>query len=163
MKTSFKGTLKQHKVQPTPSSAPVTLKHILRQSADPKKPHVAYYTLKLTYFAFGEVHHGKMWTKDAMPVVVLYWSTPSSKTNDKDAVSDQIFNKEEYDAYIEWYGGKNTPLGRHLIDFKQKHFEEWDNQKVKWCIYHLRKWGIPPAHAQPYIVDLALKKIEKFG
>ena len=162
-KTEFRGTLRQQKVRPTPASEPSMIRHELRIHPDTKKAHVAFYTLKMTYFAFGETHYGEMWTKSDMPIIMLYWSTPSSKTYGKESVSDQIFTKEEYDNYTEWFGGENTPLGRHFIKFKEKHFEEWDKNKIKWCAHHIRKMGIIPAYAEPYIVKLALDHIEKFG
>jgi len=162
-RSEFRGTLRQGKVQATPGTPPYTLKQQLRPAEGVRKQHEAYYTLKMTFFSYGEVVNGEVWKKSAMPIVILYWTTPSSKAYGKESVSDQIFTKEEFNNYIEFFGGEDSPLGQHFVKFRSLYFDEWDKQKVKWLSFHIRKYGILPAYTEPYILTLAEEHIAKFG
>jgi hypothetical protein len=151
----YTGNFRQEQLKISPQSPPYTYTQLLRVINGVE--HKGNWTLKLGYFKFGEQINGEFCKIDKKPIVTLYWSTPTTATFGKDITSDSIFTKEEFEEWIVFLGGEATPLGKHFRKFANRYYKEWDIQLVKWCKFHIDRYGIVPRYAEDYIVELAIQ------
>ena len=160
---NFRGLLKQVEVKANPGSAPMSLKQVLRVNKDNEVlEHKSYWTLRLMYFAYGEVVNGEFWKKDDKPAVIFTWSTPSTKAYNKDKTSDVIFDPAELDNYIQFFTPESA-LGQHFIRFKELYLNEWNLQLYKWAKHHYRQRLIMPRYCPDHIADQVIASFENNG
>ena len=151
----YNGNFREETIKIAPASQPSTYKQILREVNGIE--HYSSWTLRLSYFKFGEQFNGEFVKNDNKPVVTLYWTTPTTRAFGKDHSSDTIFNKEEFEQWIAFLGGEATELGKHFRKFLNKHQKDWEENLVKWCKHHINRFGIVPRYAEDYIVELAIQ------
>lgn len=151
----YNGNFREEKIKIAPATPPYCYKQILREVNGIE--HYNTWTLKLSFFKFGEQVNGEFCKNDSKPVVTLYWSTPTTRSFGKEISSDTIFTKSEFAERIAFFGGEATELGKHFLKFQNLYFKEWDMNLVKWCKHHIDRYGIVPRYAEDYIVALVLQ------
>jgi hypothetical protein len=141
---------KQSDIDTTP---PYSLKQIVRVVSG--KEHYSTWTLRMGYFRYGEQVRGEFCKNDLKPSIHITWSTAINRMAGKDNSSEIIYNKEEFEDQITFFGGEATPLGKHFRKFANLYYEEWDNQLVKWCRWHILRYGVPHRNAEQIHIDAA--------
>jgi hypothetical protein len=151
----YNGNFREEKIKIAPATPPYSYKQILREVNGIE--HYCTWTLKLSFFKFGEQVNGEFCKNDSKPVVSLYWSTPTTRSFGKEISSDTIFTKTEFEERMAFFGGEATELGKHFRKFLNLYQKEWDANLLKWCKHHIDRYGIVPRYAEDYIVELAIQ------
>ena len=146
---------KQSDISTTP---PSSLRQIVRVVGG--KEHYSTWSLRMGYFRYGEQVNGEFCKNDLKPAIHLTWSTAINRCAGKDNTSEIIYSKEEFENQILFFGGEATPLGMHFRKFANKWYEEWDMQLVKWCRYHISRFGVPHRNAEQCHIDAAIDSIK---